>query len=449
MKYFTVMSLLYGLALLVNLELAQVLASHLIIRPYDHPVGKYIWMIVIYFVAYFLFKLLTNRISSSGEALQIVKANILSLVTIFSILFVLKRGEEYSRFIVLAFFMFNMLIPLYISALKQKLFRLPWLRKSVLVIADAESLSSVQGWLQSEFSGLEAKELLLDNEVSAVSLEAALKQIGTKYFAAAIALNSLSVEQLFDVTEVLRRHFGRVIVVPNLGKFPMMNAKILGSADHKGVAFSIPNNLLNPYDRLVKNIFDYTLAVILIILMSPIIMLLYGIVFISSGGRPVFTQQRIGHGGKPFRIYKFTTMYPDADERLDALLKTNSAISEEWEREHKLKNDPRVTRLGQFLRKTSLDELPQFYNVIRGEMSLVGPRPIIREEIGKYSEYFHQYTVVKPGITGLWQVSGRNDIDYEERVQLDVWYVRNWSVDLDLMILFKTFGAVVRGKGSY
>lgn len=142
-------------------------------------------------------------------------------------------------------------------------------------------------------------------------------------------------------------------------------------------------------------------------------------------------------------------MYLDADERLELLLESCDESKEEWEKDFKLKNDPRVTKIGQFLRKTSLDELPQLWNVLKGEMSLVGPRPITEAEIQKYGEYFEYFIAVTPGITGLWQVSGRNDVEYNERVQLDVWYVRNWSVELDLQILIKTILVVLRRKGSY
>ena len=142
-------------------------------------------------------------------------------------------------------------------------------------------------------------------------------------------------------------------------------------------------------------------------------------------------------------------MYIDANERLEELLETCEESKEEWERDFKLKDDPRITKIGKFLRKTSLDELPQLLNVLKGEMSLVGPRPIIEQEVAKYGEYFEYFIAVKPGITGLWQVSGRNDIEYDERVQLDVWYVRNWSIELDLQILFKTVLVVLGRKGSY
>ena len=139
----------------------------------------------------------------------------------------------------------------------------------------------------------------------------------------------------------------------------------------------------------------------------------------------------------------------DAAEQLQNLLETDPDIREEWERDRKLKNDPRITRIGQFLRRTSLDELPQLINVLRGQMSLVGPRTIIAEETVAYGDYIDYYQQVRPGVTGLWQVSGRNELSYDERVQMDVWYVRNWSLELDLIILTKTLVAVLLRKGSY
>ena len=142
-------------------------------------------------------------------------------------------------------------------------------------------------------------------------------------------------------------------------------------------------------------------------------------------------------------------MCVDAKEKLAELLENDPEACAEWERDFKLKNDPRITKSGAFLRKTSLDELPQIFNVLRGEMSLVGPRPIIQEELERYGEHAADYLMVKPGITGMWQVSGRSDIDYDERVSLDSWYVRNWSVWIDILLLWRTFRVVIKGKGAY
>jgi undecaprenyl-phosphate galactose phosphotransferase len=142
-------------------------------------------------------------------------------------------------------------------------------------------------------------------------------------------------------------------------------------------------------------------------------------------------------------------MYPNSKELLANILATDPQACEEWERDFKLKDDPRVTKIGKFLRKTSLDELPQLFNVLLGEMSLVGPRPIISQEIERYADGFYYYQLVTPGITGLWQVSGRNDIDYTNRVRLDEWYVKNWSLWYDIVILVKTFGVVFKRSGAY
>ncbi|CAG0909150.1 unnamed protein product [Darwinula stevensoni] len=230
---------------------------------------------------------------------------------------------------------------------------------------------------------------------------------------------------------------------------PMFNAEVFNSINQKGLIFFVRNNLLSDSDRAFKHISDFMLALILTLVLSPFLFGLYAWVWIATDGKPIFRQKRIGQDGQVFKIYKFRTMRADAAEQLDKILAEDPDAREEWERDRKLKNDPRITRIGQFLRRTSLDELPQLINVLRGQMSLVGPRPIIEEEIVAYGEYIDYYQQVRPGITGLWQVSGRNELSYAERVQLDVWYVRNWSLELDLIILTKTFVAVLLRKGSY
>ena len=181
----------------------------------------------------------------------------------------------------------------------------------------------------------------------------------------------------------------------------------------------------------------------------PVLAVLALLIRLSSAGPAIFAHTRIGENGKPFSCYKFRTMLCNGEEVLEKHLARHPEAKLEWERDFKLKEDPRVTKIGAWLRRTSLDELPQLLNVLRGEMSLVGPRPIVEEEIGRYEEYIQDYYIVKPGITGLWQVSGRNDIDYPERVRMDSWYVRNWSVWLDLILLAKTIGVVAARKGAY
>ena len=166
-------------------------------------------------------------------------------------------------------------------------------------------------------------------------------------------------------------------------------------------------------------------------------------------GPVIFKHMRVGKNGKSFPCYKFRSMCVDAKQMLEKYLRENPEARMEWERDFKLKNDPRVTPIGEFLRRTSLDELPQIFNVLKGEMSLVGPRPIVQEEVPRYGKHIKKYYSVKPGITGLWQVSGRSDISYPERVALDVEYVVNRNLLKDIQILIKTFDVVFRKKGAY
>ncbi|HCN6033390.1 TPA: sugar transferase, partial [Escherichia coli] len=167
------------------------------------------------------------------------------------------------------------------------------------------------------------------------------------------------------------------------------------------------------------------------------------------GGPAIYSHERIGKGGKIFKCLKFRSMVTNSKEVLEDLLSKDIQAKQEWEATFKLKNDPRITKIGHFLRRTSLDELPQLFNVLKGEMSLVGPRPIITAELEKYNDEVAYYLLSKPGMTGLWQVSGRSDVDYETRVYLDTWYVKNWSMWNDIAILFKTIGVVLKKDGAY
>jgi undecaprenyl-phosphate galactose phosphotransferase len=169
----------------------------------------------------------------------------------------------------------------------------------------------------------------------------------------------------------------------------------------------------------------------------------------ETGPKAIFGHVRVGRDGNTFRCLKFRTMVPNADEVLARVLAEDPEAREEWERNFKLKDDPRVTQIGAFLRSTSLDELPQLWNVLKGEMSVVGPRPVIEEELARYGDQLRYYLEARPGITGLWQVSGRNDTGYEDRVALDSWYVRNWSLWYDVVILVRTIAVVLKRKGAY
>ncbi len=200
--------------------------------------------------------------------------------------------------------------------------------------------------------------------------------------------------------------------------------------------------------RVIKRTIDILGAASLLTLLSPLFAVI-AILIKAGGGNVFFGHTRIGRQGEPFPCFKFRTMVPNAEEILKGYLAENPEAKAEWERDFKLKNDPRVTAIGAFLRKTSLDELPQLWNVLRGEMSLVGSRPITEAELSRYGDHVGVYLGARPGLTGLWQVSGRSDVDYDERVSMDTWYARNWSLWQDVTILFKTAKVVVNGRGAY
>ena len=255
------------------------------------------------------------------------------------------------------------------------------------------------------------------------------------------------VEELGAVLDRLNRRFRRVWLVPDLLD---VSSVWVTPRDLQGhLALELRNNLLEPGNRFLKRASDTLLAILLAPLGGVMLVLAAVLIKLDSRGPVFFVQTRIGKDGKPFKIVKFRTMYQDAPARLGRYLAVNAAAQDEWKELQKLRHDPRVTRVGKTLRRFSLDELPQLWNVLRGEMSLVGPRAVHREELQRYGRQRGLYTAVQPGLTGLWQVSGRNRLSYEARVRLDTYYVRNWSLWLDLVILAKTAGVVLSGDGAY
>jgi len=258
-------------------------------------------------------------------------------------------------------------------------------------------------------------------------------------------LDRASLEQLLDGPLSLYR---RVIFIPSLpDSLPVLGVRSCGLAGRP--AFEINRELTDPVAQGIKRLFDLALVGITLPLWAPLVGVIALMVWLGDRKSPFFLHRRIGYRGRPIRVIKFRTMVPDAQKVLQAYLEANPEARKEWEENFKLKNDPRVTKIGRWLRKFSLDELPQLWNVLRGELSLVGPRPIIEDEVKKYGDKFDLYLRVKPGVTGLWQVSGRNDTSYDYRVALDAFYVRNWSIWLDLVVLIRTIRVVLRGDGAY
>jgi Undecaprenyl-phosphate galactose phosphotransferase WbaP len=253
--------------------------------------------------------------------------------------------------------------------------------------------------------------------------------------------------RLAKFVELASRNFRNVIVIPDLAGVTTSAVIARDLAGTFGV--EIKHNLLDPWALRAKRMLDLALTVFGGILISPFFLALCLLVYLESRGQIFYKDQRMGRGGKSFSCIKFRTMVPDAEALLQRMLKENAEMREEYSKYHKLRRDPRVTGVGHFLRKTSLDELPQIWNVLRGEMSLVGPRPYLPRESGDIGTPQNEILRVPPGITGPWQVAGRNESFFSDRVRMDVHYVRNWSVWLDLVILARTAKSVLLSRGAF
>ncbi len=353
------------------------------------------------------------------------------------------------------------LIPLYRALLRQRLANKPWwgyptvifgagetgrmmaetlLREPAFGLKPVAVFDQTQTWTDSE---LRSRVTVLHDLAQAADVA---RNLNSPY--AVIAMPGSEPEALIEtIEEHVSPYFARILLIPNLFRWSSLWVKPKSFGDILGL--EITQQSAMPDRQVSKRILDLLLSISSTIILAPILIAIAIAIRLESRGPALFGHPRIGQNGRIFRAWKFRTMIMNGDEVLERYLEENPEAAAEWASDHKLRNDPRVTVVGQFLRKTSLDELPQLWNVLANEMSLVGPRPIVEAEIPKYGTSYGLYTRVKGGVTGLWQVSGRNDIPYEERVKLDSFYVRNWSVWLDLCILYRTIGTVLFRSGAY
>jgi Undecaprenyl-phosphate galactose phosphotransferase WbaP len=337
----------------------------------------------------------------------------------------------------------------------------PWWGFYALVVGDGSATKRAYHALQSApgqglhpVLSLQGPEIITERDDDlawpTLEVERGETEEGRAHFIhyAVLAISNRSLATDTSVVRNLGRRFRRVLVVvpETFDSYGGLWMRIAQCGALPG--FELRDRLVSHRDRFIKRAIDLGLVV----LASPALLFLVpaicALLKLGSRGPLFFGHSRIGEDGRYFKAWKFRTMVVDADVQLERYLAENPQARDEWERDKKLRDDPRVTTVGRWLRRTSLDELPQLWNVFLGEMSVVGPRPIITDEVVKYDASFELYTRARPGITGLWQISGRNDTTYPERVALDSFYVRNWSVWLDLYIVTRTFHAVFTGRGA-
>jgi Undecaprenyl-phosphate galactose phosphotransferase WbaP len=264
---------------------------------------------------------------------------------------------------------------------------------------------------------------------------------------AIVAMPNLEAQKLKHLINMSVSAFRYNVIIPSYFNITTIWMSVRDFSGILGIDTS--NKLKLGLNLKIKRLIDILIVIFGGILILPFLLLIALVIKLNSHGPVLYKHKRIGKDGKNFYAYKFRSMIADAEQKLQKIIENDPVLKTEWENTQKLQNDPRITGFGRFLRRTSIDEFPQLINILKGEMSLVGPRPIVDEEIPKYGEDYSRIFSVKPGLTGLWQVSGRSHADYHDRISYDTYYLQNWSVWLDLWIIYKTIGVVFNGKGAY
>ncbi|STO54468.1 undecaprenyl-phosphate galactosephosphotransferase [Canicola haemoglobinophilus] len=365
-----------------------------------------------------------------------------------------------SRYLFLLTWIINLfLFPLIRASLKIYLIKIKWYLKQTVIIGSGKNAIDAYVALNSErYLGLKVEYFIgeddgLVNRFNIPILRENKFNLKTKFsrkqtqFILALE-NDQSELQDHWLRKLTLNKFRAVSVIPSVRGLPLYSTDMSFLFSHEMILLRVNNNLAKKSSRILKRAMDIIGSVSIMLFLSPLLLSLY-LLIKKDGGNAIYGHTRIGRNGKTFNCLKFRSMVVNSKQVLEELLVNDPEARAEWEKDFKLKNDPRITKIGHFIRKTSLDELPQLWNVLKGEMSLVGPRPIIKEELERYEEDVDYYLMAKPGMTGLWQVSGRSDVDYETRVYFDAWYVKNWSLWNDIAILFKTINVVLHRNGAY
>ena len=408
------------------------------------------------------------------ELKRIFAATSMGFLCIVFFTFLIKEGHSFSRLtLFFAWTLSLILVPTVRNIVRGYCRRLPWwavpcvmfgngsrvfelcdalskarglgVRPAVLVLDQNAPLPDLAPALHPAESVIVERIPLADPEAAKAALGGIASRFAKAY--AVVSFDSSNAEERQAWLDIIDHCFQRIVLIPDMAVGGRVWVQAVSIGRLSGILMR--QNLLDPRRMCMKRCIDFLLTILCGSIAFPLMLVLAVAVRCDSRGPILFRQRRIGRNGKHFSVYKFRTMAANAAELLEEHLAANPDARREWEETQKLKDDPRITRVGRFLRKTSLDELPQLINVLKGEMSLVGPRPIVDAEIARYGHDYELYTRVQPGITGLWQVSGRNDLSYAERVWLDRHYVCNWSVWLDILIIARTVPEVLHCSGAY
>ncbi|NUU97783.1 hypothetical protein XO11_05860 [Marinitoga sp. 1138] len=395
------------------------------------------------------------------EMRNIVKASFFSLVLLLLFSFINKT--YYSRFVVIYGITLFVILDMVIRYFYRKvLYKLNIFKTNVLIIGAGEMGKIISDKIKAHtFTTYNIIGFLDDDETKVGKKINDYKILGkTEDIDKILSQNDID-EVIIAIPTANRQTISQIIShlegkVRRIKFIPDMYGLITFSTDIQDfdgvMTISASQGLLNPVNKVLKRTFDIIFGIVGLLIFLPLFLIIGWKIKREDGGSILFKHNRVGKDLKEFKMYKFRTMVPNAEQKLKEMLEKDEKLREEFYKNFKLKDDPRITKIGKFLRKTSLDEFPQFLNVIKGDMSIVGPRPVVRKEIEMYygEEVAKRVFAVKPGITGMWQANGRSDVeDYDERIALDLYYIRNWSLWLDIIIILKTIKAVLDRKGAY
>lgn len=414
------------------------------------------------FIVFFWQKQLYFKRRPNWEEVRIIYKVLLVIALInIPVLFFKHLGAATNLVLFCTFwFLLLIMIPLFRSIAKLLLFNLNiWQRDLYIVGADENAVigyelltaSNLLGYSVRGFIDLEnrtSKVLVKERSVPVIKIEDLMEQNENSEIL--VCLDGQYLASHLKLINSLQTHFLSVMILPQLDGLPLYGVEVNHFFGNEQLLLRLESNLSSRFNRVVKRFFDIILSLILLIPLFFLGVVISLLIFLEDKGKPFFIQQRIGKYGKLFGCIKFRTMHRNAEQVLEHWKNHEDQIYLDYvANNYKLLNDPRVTKVGRLLRKTSLDELPQLINVIIGQMSLVGPRPLLSGELSDYTDGAFYYTQVSPGITGLWQISGRSKTSFTDRARLDSWYIKNWSLWYDVVILIKTVVVVLKSDGAY
>lgn len=407
-----------------------------------------VYLLLIYPFVFAYEGLYTKRLTDWEERRRCLRGVMIGSALLTILLFMFRLWIV-SRFVVLLAVPFGVvLVPLFRTILKRLLVRVKIFEQPLVIIGAGDTYRVFENeLLKHRTMGYSiVKHIRCEEQCENIAAVLSKAEIPSEALIVILS-DSFNEQELKAIFSYAERRFGELMVLPSANLLASSTTEVeqIGSL----LILKYHYNLLRPLNIWTKQVLEFIVSLFLMLLFLPLFAVLALLVKLSSPGPVFFRQRRIGKDGKGFTCLKFRTMYQDAEQRLQEILGKNQQVRKEWEKYARISNDPRVTPIGRFLRRFSLDELPQFINVIRGEMAVVGPRPYLPSELDRLGSYLGTIVRVRPGLTGLWQVSGRADLPFNERMVLDEYYIRNWTLWLDFSILVRTIKAVLSGKGAY